>query len=57
MKTEVKNNILTITIDLTENLGRSKSGKSNIVATTSGAIEVKDSDGKAVKVNLNVYRL
>ena len=57
MNTEVKNNQLVITVDLSENLGRSKSGKSTIIATTNGAVEVKDSENNPVKVNLNVYRL
>jgi len=51
IQTDVKGNILTITIDLSKSLGRSNSGKSEIVASSYGAIAVN-----GVKVNLNVYK-
>ncbi len=35
---EVKDNKLTITIDLTKEQGMSKSGKSMVIATTSGNV-------------------
>lgn len=50
---DVKNNVLTITVDLTKNFGRSKSGKSEIIATTGGNVSVPNTD---VKLGLNVYR-
>ena len=51
IQTDVKGNILTIIIDLSKSLGRSKSGKSEIIASSYGAIAVN-----GVKVNLNVYK-
>ena len=50
---DVKNNILTITIDLSKTFGRSKSGKTEIIATTSGNVSVPNTDAK---IGLNVYR-
>lgn len=43
---------LTITIDLSQDQGISKSGKSNIIASTGGA---KSVPGHDAKINLNVY--
>ena len=48
---EVKDNILTVTVDLSKSFGRSVSGKSITVATTAGAVPVE-----GVLVNLNVYK-
>lgn len=46
--------ILTITIDLTQDFGPSSSGKSNIVASTKGNIEVP---GKTdFRLGLNLFR-
>ena len=45
---------LTITVDLSKTAGRSKSGKSVIIATTAGAVTVETKRGP-VKVGLNVY--
>lgn len=56
VKLEVDGRTLTITVDLGINHGRSRSGKSVIVGTTEGTATVKDADGKAVCVGLNVYR-
>lgn len=44
---------LVITVDLTKNFGPSKSGKTVIIATTSGNQFV---EGANVTVGLNVYR-
>lgn len=44
-------NKLVITVDLTQDYGASKSGKTTIVASTQGNVTVGD-----VKVGLNVYR-
>jgi hypothetical protein len=44
--------ILTITIDLSQDNGISKSGKSNIIASSGGAKAVPGHDAK---INLNVY--
>ena len=51
---EVKDNILTIKIDLTKEFGPSSSGKTIIIATTEGNVSIPDHDDK--KVGLNVYR-
>jgi hypothetical protein len=53
-KIEVKGNILTVTIDLTKKLGRSKSGKSEIIATTGGNISVPNHP--EIKLGLNCYK-
>lgn len=49
----VKGNVLTITVDLTKDFGPSASGKTKIVATTSGNIPVGDT---GVILGLNAYR-
>jgi len=51
-KMEVKNDILTITVNLKENFGLSKSGKNMVIATTSGNADVPGTD---VKIGLNIY--
>ncbi|HZO54916.1 MAG TPA: hypothetical protein VFB63_19570 [Bryobacteraceae bacterium] len=55
VKTEVKGNTLTITVDLSARLGPSKSGKSDLIATTSGNASVNAPGVGAVKIGLNVY--
>jgi len=50
-KIKVEKNIMTITIDLKKTLGPSKSGKTIMVASTSGKEDVA-----GVSVNLNVYK-
>jgi hypothetical protein len=47
-------NTLTITVDLSQNLGPSKSGKTIMIASTEGNVSAPK-DG-AVKIGLNVYR-
>jgi len=49
----VKDNVLTITIDLSKQFGISKSGKSIIIATTSGNVKVPSTD---VVLGLNAYK-
>lgn len=49
---ELNGNILTITIDLSQNFGLSSTGKSNIIASTSGNIAIP---GTKAKIGLNVY--
>ena len=51
---EVQGDQLIIRIDLSQELGVSSSGKSVIIATTGGNVEVPG--WEAVKVGLNVYR-
>jgi hypothetical protein len=51
--TAVKGTILTITVDLSKSHGTSKSGKSNIIASTGGNVSVPGKE--EVKFGLNVY--
>jgi hypothetical protein len=48
-------NILTITVDLSKDFGASKSGKSIIVATTSGNVDVPETNG-TIKMCINIYK-
>lgn len=49
----VDGNILTIKVDLTKEFGPSSSGKTIIVASTEGNVDVS---GSGVKVGLNCYK-
>lgn len=51
---DAKKKTLTITVDLTKEFGKSKSGKSVVIGSTEGNTAVEGTDG--VKVGLNVYR-
>lgn len=51
---EVKENILTIKVDLTKEFGPSSSGKTIIIASTEGNISIPGHDDE--KIGLNVYR-
>ena len=53
VKTSIKNGKLTIEVDLKERHGKSASGKTEIIATTSGN-QVIDPDSGAT-IGLNVY--
>ena len=53
VKVEIKGTIATITIDLSHRGGLSSTGKSVIVATTSGNVTIPGSDG--VVLGLNAY--
>lgn len=50
----VKDSILTIKVDLSKDFGRSKSGKSTIIASTEGNCSVPGSDD--TKIGLNIYK-
>jgi ABC-type cobalamin/Fe3+-siderophores transport system ATPase subunit len=50
---KVKGNIATITIDLSQNLGPSASGKTTLVASTAGNAPIPGTD---VVLGLNAYR-
>jgi len=50
---EQKGDILTLTIDLSKSQGRSKSGKTEIIATTAGNQKIKGTDAV---IGLNCYR-
>lgn len=54
VKLEVKGSTLTIVVDLDQNLGPSKSGKTIMVATTSGNVSL--GDAKGTTLGLNIYR-
>jgi hypothetical protein len=53
IKAEVKGNVLTLTIDLKAKGSPSKSGKSQVIATTSGNAAVA---GTEFKLGLNLYK-
>jgi hypothetical protein len=52
---EVKDNILTIKVDLTQDHGKSSSGKTNIIATSEGNAALP-TPYEHVKMGLNVYK-
>ena len=47
-------NILTITVDISKDFGKSSSGKSVIIASTEGNISIPEKDD--IKIGLNVYK-
>ena len=47
-------NILTITVDIAKDFGKSASGKSIIIASTEGNISVPDKED--IKIGLNIYK-
>lgn len=49
-----KGDILTIKVDLSKTFGRSKSGKTTIIATTGGNVSVPEHP--EVKVGVNIYK-
>jgi ABC-type lipoprotein export system ATPase subunit len=51
---KVERGKLTILVDLEKDLGPSASGKSTIIATTEGNVDVPEAPD--VKIGLNVYR-
>lgn len=54
---EINDTKLTITVDLTKDLGESKSGKSIIIATTHGNATIQKAEGNKKKIVLgfNLY--
>ena len=50
----VSGNVLTIKVDLKKNFGPSKSGKTNVIATTEGNVDVPENTG--TKIGLNIYK-
>lgn len=52
VKVEKKGNFLVLTVDLSTKVGDSKSGKSVVIATTGGNVDV----GDGIMVGLNVYK-
>jgi hypothetical protein len=54
LKLDEKTGILTITADLGKTFGPSKSGKTQIISTSEGAVSVP---GKPeIRINLNIYK-
>jgi hypothetical protein len=51
---KLNGNMLTITVDVTKDFGKSASGKSVIIATTEGNVTVPDTDD--IKIGLNIYK-
>jgi hypothetical protein len=52
----VSKNILTIKIDLSKEFGRSKSGKTVVIATTAGNISIPEYADTGVKIGINCYK-
>ena len=52
VNTEIKGDTLIITIDLSKQFGASKSGKTTIIASTQGNIQI----GTGAVLGLNVYK-
>jgi hypothetical protein len=46
--------ILTITVDISKDFGKSSSGKSVIIASTEGNIAIPEKDD--IKIGLNIYK-
>ena len=51
---KIEKDKLVITVDLTKSFGRSKSGKTEIIASTEGNISVEQRP--EVKIGLNIYK-
>jgi hypothetical protein len=47
-------NILTITVDISKEFGKSSSGKSIIIGSTEGNVAIPEKED--IKIGLNVYR-
>jgi len=53
----VSQNVLTVTIDLSEDHGPSKSGKTIMIASTEGNVDVTGHDlPHSIKLGINCYR-
>jgi len=55
VETKTEGDKLIITVDLSKDLGLSKSGKSKLIASTEGNTSIDTKRGK-VQVGLNVYQ-
>ena len=51
---KLNGNILTITVDVSKEFGKSASGKSIIIASTEGNVSIPEKED--IKIGLNVYR-
>jgi hypothetical protein len=54
VKLAINGKLLTITVDLSKEQGESKSGKSVVIGSSDGNVDVPGA--KAIKLGLNVYR-
>lgn len=54
VRMSVKDGVMTLVVDLKKDFGPSKSGKTVIVATTGGNVEVVE--GSGTFIGLNVYK-
>lgn len=52
---KIEGNTLTITVDLSKNLGSSKTGKSTIIATSAGIQPIPGATNGA-KIGLNIFK-
>lgn len=52
----VSGNKLTITVDLSKDFGDSASGKTTVIASTKGNVDVDAKNHKDVKIGLNIYK-
>ena len=50
---KLNGNILTITVDISKEFGKSASGKSIIIASTEGNVSIPEKED--IKIGLNVY--
>ena len=51
---KVTGNVLTITVDISKDFGKSSSGKSIIIASTEGNVSIPEKDD--IKIGLNIYK-
>jgi hypothetical protein len=51
---KLEGNILTIKVDISQEFGKSSSGKSIIIASTEGNVSIPEKE--EVKIGLNIYR-
>ena len=51
---KLNGNILTITVDISKEFGKSASGKSIIIASTEGNVSIPEKED--IKIGLNIYR-
>jgi hypothetical protein len=52
VEVKIEGNELTVKVDLTKSFGKSKSGKTTIIASTEGNVEV----APGIKMGLNIYK-
>jgi hypothetical protein len=51
---KLNGNMLTITVDVSKDFGKSSSGKSIIIASTEGNVSIPEKE--EIKIGLNVYK-